>query len=100
MVFARVNTVKRSTDTLEATLRDLREEILPALREIPGSRGLLALLDRETRKSIGITLWATEEDLRASEEAANRIRSKSAEAAGGEVQSVERFEVVAFELRE
>lgn len=98
-MFARVNTFKGSSETLEATEREIREEVLPALREVSGSRGLLALVDRETGKSMGITLWATEEDLRASEEAANRIRSR-VEATGEEIQSVERFEVVAFELRE
>jgi hypothetical protein len=51
--------------------------------------------NRETGALLSITLWDTEEQMRASEEAANRIRGDAAQAAQGTVQDVERFEVVA-----
>jgi hypothetical protein len=40
-----------------------------------------------------LTLWETEADMRASEEAANRVRAQSAEASGDKVINVERYEV-------
>ena len=44
---------------------------------------------------VGITLWESEDALRESEEAANRLRSDSSSTGGAEIVSVERFEVVA-----
>jgi hypothetical protein len=45
----------------------------------------------------GVTLWESEEALRASDTAAARIRGGVAEATGGTVASVENYEVVVFE---
>lgn len=59
---------------------------------------MLSLIDRATGKSITITLWQGEETMRASEEAANRLRTQSAEAARESIVSVERYEVAFSEL--
>ena len=55
------------------------------------------MIDRTTGKSVAITLWQDEQAMRESEEAANRLRAESAEAAGGSIVSVERYEVALFE---
>jgi hypothetical protein len=44
---------------------------------------------------VAITLWESEDALRESEEAANKLRSDTSSAGGAEIVSVERFEVVA-----
>lgn len=75
-----------------------REQILPVARLHDGFEGIYILFDRETGKSITITLWESEEDMQASEEAANRARSESAESAGETVVGVERYEVALREL--
>jgi len=46
-----------------------------------------------------VTLWESEEAMRRSEEASYWFRAFSAEVAGGEVTSVERYEVVFSERR-
>jgi hypothetical protein len=46
-----------------------------------------------------ITLWETEAALRASEEAANRLRPKAADALRASIASVERYEVVVSEVK-
>ncbi|MEX0629144.1 MAG: hypothetical protein WEE67_01750 [Chloroflexota bacterium] len=71
---------------------------MPAAGQLAGFQGVLSLIDRATGKSITITLWQDEETMRASEEAANRLRTQSAEAAGESVVSVERYEVALSEL--
>jgi hypothetical protein len=70
-----------------------KEQAVPAVRQIEGSKGVLWLVDRSTGKAMSITLWETEEAMRASEEAADQIRGESAQSAGGTVVSVDRFEV-------
>ena len=92
-MFARVSTFQGPPEAAEDGIRAVREQVLPAARNMPGFRGLLALIDRSTGKSLGVTLWATEEDMRASEAAADRLRSSSAQSGGGQVVSVERYEV-------
>jgi hypothetical protein len=46
-----------------------------------------------------VTLWESEEAMRGGEEASYWFRAFSAEAAGGEVTDVERYEVVFSETR-
>jgi hypothetical protein len=55
---------------------------------------MLALADASTGKMVAITLWETEDALRASEAAATGLRESTAGSASAEVAGVERFEVV------
>jgi heme-degrading monooxygenase HmoA len=63
-----------------------------------GFKGMIALGDRQSGKTIGITFWESEEAMRASEEAANRLRDESTEASGETIADVERYEVSLFEV--
>jgi len=87
-----------SPEQIDEGLRYLREEILPTGKEDPGFKGLIALGDRQSGKALSITLWESEEAMRVSEEAANRLREESAEAGGDTIASVERYEVGLFEV--
>ncbi len=95
---ARVSIFEGSPDEIDEGLRQAREQVLPRARQMDGFKGLIALGDRQSGKTLGITLWESEEDMRASEEAANRLREESAEAGGGTVAGVERYEVGLFEV--
>jgi heme-degrading monooxygenase HmoA len=92
-MFARVSTFQGPPDQTAEGIRVAREQILPAARLMEGFRGIYLLFDRESGKSLSMTLWETEADMRVSEEAANRARRESAEASGETVVSVERYEV-------
>jgi hypothetical protein len=59
---------------------------------------MVALTDRQSGKTLGISFWESEEAMRASEEGANRLREESAEAGRGTVVGVERYEVGLFEV--
>jgi heme-degrading monooxygenase HmoA len=96
-MFARVTTLQGAPDRVEDGIRAVREQVIPAAKEMRGFKGILALADRSTGKMLGITLWDSEDSMRESEEAANLLRSDSAAAGGGEIGSVERFEVVVDE---
>ncbi len=92
-MFARVSTYEGSPDHTAEGLRVAREQILPAAKLMDGFKGIYLLHDRESGKSLSLTLWETEADMHASEEAANRVRAQSAEASGERVINVERYEV-------
>ncbi len=95
---ARVSIFEGAPDEIDEALRQAREQVLPQAKQMDGFKGLIALGDRQSGKTLGITLWESEEDMRASEEAANRLREESAEAGGGTVAGVERYEVGLFEV--
>ncbi len=94
-MFARVSTLQGPPDRLDDGIKVLQEQVLPAAKEMRGFRGILGLADRATGKMVGITLWESEDALKESEEAANKLRSDTSSAGGAEVVDVERFEVVA-----
>jgi heme-degrading monooxygenase HmoA len=96
-MFARVTTLKGPSNRIDDGIKAVQEQVIPAARQMRGFKGILALADRSTGKMIGVTLWESEDDLRQSEEAANQMRSGSADAGGAEIVSVERFEVVVDE---
>ena len=84
-MFARVSTFAGSPDQVDESIREGREQIVPAVRQIRGCKGLLYLVDRTTGKAMSVTLWETEEAMRMSEQAADQIRGESVQ--------VERYEV-------
>lgn len=95
---ARVSTFQGPPDQTAEGIRIAREQILPVARLQDGFKGIYLLFDQESGRSVAITLWETEEDMRASEEAALRTRTESAEAAGESIVGVERYEVALQEL--
>jgi heme-degrading monooxygenase HmoA len=97
-MFARVSTFQGPPDQTAEGIRVAREQILPAARLLDGFRGIYLLFDRESGRSLAITLWETAEDMRASEDAALRARTQSAEATGDVIVGVERYEVALQEL--
>jgi heme-degrading monooxygenase HmoA len=92
-VFARVSTYRGDPAQIDQGLDYARENILPRVQEVAGFEGVYNLVDRESGKALTMTLWESEEAMRASEEEANRLRGESAEAASATVENVERYEV-------
>ena len=84
--------------TLELYLRLVRERVLPVVRAIPGFSGYLALTDGERGEVLVLTLWASEQQMLASEETTMPLRSEAADKVGATVVSVERFRVAISEL--
>jgi heme-degrading monooxygenase HmoA len=97
-VYARVSTLEGSPEQIDEGLRYLREEILPTGKEDPGFKGLIALDDRQSGKTLSITLWESEEAMRATGQDANQLRSAWAETSGQQIASVETYEVGLFEV--
>ncbi len=82
-----------SPERMEATTKDVRNVVLPACREIEGFAGLITFADNATGEAMSITFWESEGALRASEQAADEIRSSAAERHEEQIVDVRRFEV-------
>jgi hypothetical protein len=93
-MWARVGTYEiAGEEQLEEGIRGFERGLDP-LRELEGVREAYLLVDRASGKAATMTLWESEDALRASEEVADRVRR---DAAGDAVRSVERYEVVRHE---
>ena len=97
-MYARVSTLEGPPELINESLRQAREVVLPQGKLMEGFKGMIALADRHSGRTLGITFWETEGAMRASEEAAKRLRQESAEASGDTIVSVERYEVGFFEV--
>jgi heme-degrading monooxygenase HmoA len=97
-VHARISTLEGSPEHIDEGLRQIRENGLPQLEQQEGFKGMVALADRQTGKTLGITFWESEEALEASEEAGDRVREESARAMSDTIAGVERYEVGLFEV--
>ena len=96
-MYARLTTIDGLPDRMDDAIRHVQEQTLAQLRQMDGFEGFVALADRQSGKLLGVAFWENEEALRATEEAVSGVRSGVAEAAGGTVAGVERYEVVVFE---
>ena len=97
-MYARISTLEGSPDQIDQGLRYVRENVLPQLQQQDGFEGMIALADRQSGRVLGVTFWESEEALRASEEAADRLRADSAEAMSDTIAGVERYEVGFMEM--
>lgn len=75
-------------------LPEPQEQTIPREDEMPGLRALYCLIDRTTGRAASLSIWDTEEDLRASEERTAKQREQAEEKSGGRIVSVDRMEVV------
>ena len=97
-MYARISMLDGPPDHIDQGLRYIRENVLPQIQQQDGFKGIAALSDRRTGKTLGVTFWESEEALRASEEAAHKLREGSAEAMSDTIAGVERYEVGFMEM--
>ena len=100
MTFARVHTLETTAEQHDQGLAAVIEEILPWLRESTGFRGMIRLANHETNKVMAITLWATEQDLEDSADAAKRLTGLTATGVGAKWIDVENYEVSLYDVSE
>jgi heme-degrading monooxygenase HmoA len=79
---------------MEAGLAHFRASLVEQLERMPGFCDALMMVDREHGDALAITMWESEEALRASEQRADALRGESATHMEASVTSVERFEIV------
>jgi len=88
----------QSDEDVEQIVKVIRESVIPVASGMAGYQGILTLGDRKGGKGVSLTFWESEEAMRASDEAANRLRQGAAEEMDEEIAGVERFEVFINEV--
>lgn len=94
---ARMTSLTGSPADADAGIEDFRTNVVPFARE--HGKGAILLIDRASGEAIAITLWEDEHAMRASEEAADAVRSRAADQLGAtQAPTVGRYEVAVFEV--
>lgn len=91
-MYARVSRYEVPMDRIEDDVRGV-EETQRKVSEMPGSGGLFYLVDRQSGKTMSVTLWEDERAMWQSEEAASQLRDETTAASSAKLVSVERYEV-------
>ncbi len=93
-MWARVSSYEMGSDAkLEEGVRGF-EGTLDTMRQTEGVQQVYLLVDRTSGKALTVTLWESEDAMRASEETADRLRR---EVAGDTLRDVARYEVAVHE---
>jgi heme-degrading monooxygenase HmoA len=88
-MFARVSTYRGDGDRLMQGFAD----VSGPLEAIDGFSHGYFMVDRESGKGMSITIWDSEEALKASAAKADELRSQGAQAGGAQIESVESYEI-------
>lgn len=98
LMFARVSTFQGTADGIAQSLTRT-PDLLERAEALTGFKGMYYMVDRASGSAMSVTLWDSEDDLQASIEAANQIRTEEAAADGSEILGVAHYEVAVSELR-
>jgi heme-degrading monooxygenase HmoA len=97
-MFARIHTLQTTTEQHDHGLEIVRDQLLPHLRDSTGFRGLIRLDDRLAGKTLVVTLWADQDALRGSAEAAEHFSELAAETSGATRLALEQYEATLFDV--
>ncbi len=98
-MYARMTTIHSPRERMDAGLDKVKEDILPSMRQIPGFKGIIGLVDRNANSGITISLWEDEQAMQQGEEETTRLRDEAAKAMKAETEPmVNRYEVAYIEV--
>lgn len=80
---ARTTSIHADPRRVDDGVRHVRDEVLPAVTDMPGCIGLSMLCDRGSGRSIVTTSWDSAESLNASRDAGRGMRDRAAALLGG-----------------
>jgi len=90
---ARVTRSEVASDKVDEGVKRIKEVVIPQVKKLEGFKGGFWLIDRTSLKGFGLTLFADEAALRATEAASAKIRAQAPSAV--KITGVEQYEVVA-----
>ena len=82
----------------EEILGQLRERIIPGLKEIEGFAGFISLVDEENRRARSVVLWETKDGADEAERQFSAKRDEMVRGMGGTVRSADLFEAPIVEV--
>ena len=93
---ARIAEARGSADA-ETAARQIKENVIPAVRQLPGFQGGFWLIDRGSNQGTGVTLFDSASSLEASLAPSEKIRIASSEA-GAMLGEFRNYEIIAKAL--
>ena len=94
-----MTTIHSPAERMDAGIEKVKDEVLAAMREIAGFKGIIGLVDRNANTGITISLWEDEQAMEQGEEEGARLRDEAAKAMKAETEPmVNRYEVVLIEV--
>jgi quinol monooxygenase YgiN len=91
-VHARSTTIQARPAEIDAGIRYVTEEVMPAITALEGCVGLSMLVDRESGRCIATSAWTDEASMRAADAALRPMREEAGTILGGSPQ-VEEWEI-------
>ena len=91
-MYARSTTIQAQTSCIDAGIAHVRDEVMPALRQMDGCVGLSLLVDRESGRCIATSSWECEKAMHASGEQVRPLQQRVAKVFGGSA-TVDRLEI-------
>jgi hypothetical protein len=82
----------------EEVVAQIREKIIPGLKEIEGFAGFISLVDEPNRRARSIVLWETKEGADEAERQFAARREEMVRGMGGTVRSADLFEAAIVEV--
>lgn len=97
--WVRLNTIAGDPAKIDSAINFVKQQVLPVLKSQKGFRTALMNVDRITGRSTVSTVWASREDLEASEASISSLRRDAADAAGAKDVTVEIYEAVVVNIK-
>lgn len=82
----------------EEIVAQIRERIIPGLKEIEGFAGFISLVDEENRRARSLVLWETKEGADEAERQFAARREEMVRGMGGTVRSADLYEAAIVEV--
>jgi heme-degrading monooxygenase HmoA len=92
-MYARTTTISADPQRLHEGVADVRENVVPAVADMPGHTGLSMLCNRETGRCIVTTGWRDEESMAASRDKVMQMRERAAQRFNSRDTEVQEWEI-------
>jgi heme-degrading monooxygenase HmoA len=83
----------------EEALHNIRDTVIPALKELEGFAGFISLTDADNRRARSIVLWETRENAEEAERQMKSRREEMVSRLGATVRSADLYEAPIVEVR-
>jgi heme-degrading monooxygenase HmoA len=98
-LYARMTTIHSPAERMDEGIEKVKDEVVGAIRQVPGFKGIIGLVDRTANTGITLSLWESQEAMEDAEVEGSRLREDAAKAMKAETEPmVNRYEVVLLEL--
>jgi heme-degrading monooxygenase HmoA len=98
-LYARMTTIHSPAERMDEGIERVKDQVLAQMKEIPGFKGIIGLVDRNANTGVTLSLWENEQAMQQGEEEGARLRDEAAKAMKAETEPmVNRYEVVLIEV--